>query len=62
MQRRLKDVTLDEIVQELRLREGTREMLIESGETHLLRAWGSEGKKDRRITGSGPAVILEIKR
>lgn len=56
----LKNISTRALVDEIKLREGTRYIEIGKNEVHKVQAAGNDDSRNRYIKGRGPVVILEI--
>ncbi|MBB6622550.1 hypothetical protein H7E67_03820 [Clostridium gasigenes] len=57
---KLKDISTRSLIEEIKLREGTRYIEIGENEVHKVQASGNDDSRNRYIKGRGPVVILEI--
>lgn len=54
-------ISTKDLIEALLIRECTRSVEIEKGESYRVNALGDDGTKDRYLQGRGKVKILEIK-
>lgn len=56
----LREISREELVKELKGREGVRSTNLNKGEYFKIQAAGKDNSMDRHLKGYGPGVILEV--
>ncbi|MBU3109347.1 hypothetical protein [Clostridium gasigenes] len=56
----LKSIGTKELVEEIKVRSGTRSIEINKNEIYKVQAIGNDGSRNRYIKGKGAVVILEV--